>query len=64
MQLEIEWKRTTEVLERYAEVFIQEARNKLRANESLATQDLYNNIRPLIQIGDDEVSVSLYLEDY
>lgn len=64
MGLEIEWKRTTEVLERYAEVFIEEARTKLRNNDSLASQNLYNNMRPLIEIDDEELRVSIYLEDY
>lgn len=64
MGLEIEWKRTTEVLERYAEVFIEEARAKLRTNDSLASQNLYNNMTPLIEIDDEELRVSLYLEDY
>lgn len=64
MGLEIEWTKTTEVLERYAKVFIRQARDRLRNNNSLASQNLFNNMTPLIQIGEDKVSVSLYLEDY
>lgn len=62
--LDIEWTKVTEVLQRYAEEFINEARTNLGKNKSYASGKLGDTMRPLIEIGEDEFKVSIYLEDY
>lgn len=62
--LDIEWTRVTEVLQRYAEEFIKEARANLGVNNSYASGSLGDTMKPLIEIGENEFKVSIYLNDY
>ena len=61
---DIKWTRLTEVLNEFADAFIQNARNNLDANQSNASYNLYNSFEKVIEIGEDYFKVSISLADY
>lgn len=61
---DIKWTRLTEVLNEFADAFIQNARNNLEANQSNASYNLYNSFEKVIEVGEDYFKVSIYLADY
>ena len=61
---DIKWTRLTEVLNEFADAFIQNARNNLDANQSNATYNLYNSFEKVIEVGEDYFKVSISLADY
>lgn len=61
---DIKWTRLTEVLNEFADAFIQNARNNLEANQSNASYNLYNSFEKVIEIGEDYFKVSISLADY
>lgn len=60
----IKWTRLTEVLNEFADAFIQNARNNLEANQSNASYNLYNSFEKVIEVGEDYFKVSVSLADY
>lgn len=62
--LDIEWTRLTEVLQNYADAFIKEAQNKLGQSGANASGQLAGTMKPLIEIGEEEFKISIYLQDY
>lgn len=60
----IKWTRLTEVLNEFADAFIQNARNNLDANQSNASYNLYNSFEKVIEVGEDYFKVSISLADY
>lgn len=62
--LDIKWTHLTEVLNEFADFFIQEARGNLDRNQSNASYSLYNSFEKIIEIGEDYYSVKISLEDY
>lgn len=60
----IKWTRLTEVLNEFADAFIQNARNNLEANQSNASYNLYNSFEKVIEVGEDYFKVSISLADY
>lgn len=63
-ELDIKWIRLTEVLNTFADVFIQNARDNLQADGSIATGELYDSFEKIIEIGEDYYSVKISLADY
>ena len=61
---DIKWTRLTEVLNEFADAFIQNARNNLEANKSNASYNLYNSFEKVIEVGEDYFKVSISLADY
>lgn len=61
---DIKWTRLTEVLNEFADAFIQNARNNLDANQSNASYNLYNSFEKVIEVGEDYFKVSVSLADY
>ena len=61
---DIKWIRLTEVLNEFADAFIQNARNNLDANQSNASYNLYNSFEKVIEVGEDYFKVSVSLADY
>lgn len=61
---DIKWTRLTEVLNEFADAFIQNARNNLEANQSNASYNLYNSFEKVIEVGEDYFKVSVSLADY
>lgn len=61
---DIKWTRLTEVLNEFADTFIQNARNNLEANQSNASYNLYNSFEKVIEVGEDYFKVSISLADY
>ena len=61
---DIKWTRLTEVLNEFADAFIQNARNNLDANQSNASYNLYNSFEKVIEVGEDYFKVSISLADY
>ena len=61
---DIKWTRLTEVLNEFADAFIQNARNNLDANQSNDTYNLYNSFEKVIEVGEDYFTVSISLADY
>lgn len=61
---DIKWTRLTEVLNEFADAFIQNARNNLDANQSNASYNLYNSFEKVIEVGEDYFKVSISLTDY
>lgn len=61
---DIKWTRLTEVLNEFADAFIQNARNNLDANQSNASHNLYNSFEKVIEVGEDYFKVSISLADY
>lgn len=63
-ELDIKWIRLTEVLNEFADAFIQNARDNLQANQSNASYNLYNSFEKIIEVGEDYFKVSISLADY
>lgn len=63
-ELDIKWIRLTEVLNEFADRFIQNARDNLQANGSNASNNLYDSFEKIIEIGEDYYSVKISLADY
>ena len=63
-ELDIKWIRLTEVLNEFADRFIQNARDNLQANGSIATGKLYDSFKKIIEIEDNSFKVSISLADY
>lgn len=63
-ELDIKWIRLTEVLNAFADTFIQIARDNLQANQSNASYNLYNSFEKIIEVGEDYFKVSVSLADY
>ena len=63
-ELDIKWIRLTEVLNDFADAFIQNARDNLQANQSNASYNLYNSFEKIIEVGEDYFKVSISLADY
>lgn len=63
-ELDIKWIRLTEVLNAFADAFIQNARDNLQANQSNASYNLYNSFEKIIEVGEDYYSVKISLADY
>ena len=61
---DIKWTRLTEVLNEFADAFIQNTRNNLDANQSNASYNLYNSFEKVIEVGEDYFKVSISLADY
>lgn len=61
---DIKWTRLTEVLNEFADAFIQNARNNLETNQSNASYNLYNSFEKVIEVGEDYFKVSISLADY
>lgn len=62
--MDIEWKHLRQVLEDFADYFIQAARDNLQGNGSNASYSLYDSFEKIIEIDDDHYSVKISLEDY
>ncbi len=60
----IEWKHLREVLEAYADYFIQAARDNLGKNKSYASGTLGDTMEPVITIGVDYFKVEIRIKDY
>ena len=60
----IKWTKLHKVLNDYADYFIQNARNKIGANNSYATGKLGDTLDKVIEITDDRMSVKIKLQDY
>ena len=63
MSLNIEWKNLTRVLNEYAEYFIQEVRDNIANYGAFATNNLRNNLKSFIEIGDDNFSIADFLNN-
>ncbi len=61
---DIKWTRLTEVLNEFADAFIENARNNLDVNQSNASYNLYNSFEKVIEVGEDYFKVSVSLADY
>lgn len=61
---DIKWTRLTEVLNEFADAFIENARNNLEANQSNDSYNLYNSFEKVIEVGEDYFKVSISLADY
>lgn len=62
--LDIKWSNLERVLNEFADQFIQNARDGLQADGSIATGELYNSFQKIIEIGEDYYSVKISLADY
>lgn len=62
--LDIKWTHLTEVLNQFADRFIELAKQNLENNGSNASHNLSNSIEKIIEIGEDHFTVSISLEDY
>lgn len=62
--MDIKWTKLTEVLNEFADTFIQIARDNLQANGSNASYGLYDSFQKIIEVGEDSFSVKIQLEDY
>jgi len=63
-ELEIEWKRLTQVLNEAGDHFIELARENLTSNNSNASYNLYNSFEKIIEVGEDYYSIKISLADY
>lgn len=61
---DIDWKHLMEVLERYGEYFIQQARANLGANRSNATGTLSDTMKSIVTIGQTHFKVEIELQTY
>lgn len=64
MIMDIKWIHLTEVLNRFADRFIQLARENLTNNGSNASHALYDSLEKIVEIGENYYSVKISLEDY
>lgn len=62
--LDIKWTTLERVLNELADAFIQNARDNLQADGSIATGELYDSFEKIIEIGEDSYSVKVSLADY
>lgn len=62
--LEIKWNHLEQVLNDFADRFIELARQNLTNNQSNASHELYNSLEKIIEIGEDHYSVKISLADY
>lgn len=62
--LDIKWTTLERVLNEFADQFIQNARDGLQADNSIATGELYDSFEKIIEIGEDYYSVKISLADY
>lgn len=62
--LDIKWTALERVLNEFADQFIQNARDGLQADGSIATGELYDSFEKIIEIGEDYYSVKISLADY
>lgn len=62
--LDIKWTHLTEVLNQFADRFIELAKQNLENNGSNASHNLSNSIEKIVEIGEDHYSVKISLEDY
>lgn len=62
--LDIKWNHLTEVLNQFADRFIELAKQNLENNGSNASHNLSNSIEKIVEIGEDHYSVKISLEDY
>lgn len=62
--MEIRWTTLERVLNEFADTFIQNARDGLQADGSIATGELYDSFEKIIEIGEDYYSVKISLADY
>lgn len=63
-ELNIKWIRLEEVLNEFADAFIQAARDNLQANGTNASYDLYNSFEKIVEIDDGAFKVSVSLAEY
>lgn len=62
--LQIKWTTLERVLNEFADQFIQNARDNLQSDGSIATGELYDSFEKIVEIGDDWFKVSVSLADY
>lgn len=62
--LQIKWTTLERVLNEFADQFIQNARDNLQSNGSIATGELYDSFEKIVEIGDDWFKVSVSLADW
>ena len=62
--LQIKWTTLERVLNEFGDAFIQNARDNLQSNGSIATGELYDSFEKIVEIGDDWFKVSVSLADY
>lgn len=62
--MDIVWTTLERVLNEFADRFIQNARDGLQADGSIATGELYDSFEKIIEIGEDYYSVKISLADY
>lgn len=62
--LDIKWKHLGEVLNAFADRFIEVARGILAANNTNASYNLSDSLEKIIEIGEDAFSVKISLADY
>ena len=62
--IEIKWNKLTQVLNDYADYFINKARQNIIDNNSVATGTLMNTMEKIVEINDNKISVKIKLQDY
>ena len=62
--MDIKWTHLTEVLERFADRFMELARGFLQDNGTNASGELSRSLEKIIEIGEDSFSVKISLADY
>lgn len=62
--MDIKWTHLTEVLERFADRFMELARRYLQDNGTNASGELSQSLDKIIEIGEDSFSVKISLADY
>ena len=62
--MDIKWKHLEATLDRFADRVIELARENLTSNGTNASNELYNSMEKIIEIGEDHYSVKISLADY
>lgn len=62
--LDIKWIHLTNVLNDFADTFIELARQNLDSNNTNASHNLYDSFEKIIEIGEDYFSVKISMADY
>lgn len=62
--MDIKWTNLQATLERFADRVIELARENLTSNGTNASNELYNSMEKIIEIGEDHYSVKISLADY
>lgn len=62
--MEIKWNHLLEALDRYADRFIEIARENLTSNDTNASGELYDSLEKIVEVGEDAFSVKISLADY